>query len=551
MRSVLRYVVFALAFVFAMAIVRPASAQDFANAKWTPLTKNGIPIGDTTADVAASTQDIVGDAQNPAAYIYQDATYFYFRVRVNGQPIPAPATDLAAVGWGCAIDTNGALDDYEFLAVANGVEPSGPGGAPDAVEWVWNQNTTTAGSISEPADVVVASFQRSVHARVVPAGTSFGGDPDYFVEWAIPLTTIRAGADGGGAPGVAAGTSLRFACGTSLDARSIGIDPVCPKTNAQCTLADAWSDAIPCGASSCGVDTDGDGVFDHVETFLGTDPTKKDSDSDGIDDNIELSATGGAGPFRPIDTDGDGTIDAKDTDSDNDCLVDLSEDTTTWRDPALPNVKVSDNCPDFVPICLGGKCVACAVNFVADAGPQGDAGPARCPRATSPKCNTEGPLLGRCSECGPGEVSLCKVPAGFCDPTFGICAGCNGDYKTSTSVSCPDSASPYCHVTGPDKGRCGRCTSEADCAGAGHAGTHCDIVAGTCIKPIDAGVDGGPRRRDAGLEAIDGDGPEQFPIRPGDDEGDGGGCSVARGTHVPFIVLALALAVLALVRRRR
>src|SRR5436190_2910286 len=123
-----------------MAIVRSAHAQDFPNAKWTPLTRNGIPLGDTTADVTPAPNDIVGDEQNPAAYIFQDATYLYFRVRVNGQPFPA--TELAQLGWGCAIDTDGTLTNYEFLSVANGVEPNGPGGAPDSVEWVWNQTTT-------------------------------------------------------------------------------------------------------------------------------------------------------------------------------------------------------------------------------------------------------------------------------------------------------------------------------------------------------------------------------------------------------------------------
>ncbi len=544
MRFCFRLVIAVLFVVVTMTIARIASAQDFPNAKWTPLTKNGIPIGDATADTTPAPHDIVGDEQNPAAYIFQDATYLYFRVRVNGQPFPL--TELEQVGWGCVVDTDGALDTYEFLAVANGVVANGPGGQPDAVEWVWNQTTTTAGSVAEPADVVVASLQRSAAVHTDAAGSSFGANPDYFVDWAIPLATIRAG--GNGAPGIAAGTSLRFACGTALDARSIGLDPACPKANAQCTLSDVWSDAIPCGASSCGIDTDGDGVFDHVETFLGTDPTKKDSDSDGIDDNVELSLSGGEGPFRPIDTDGDGIIDAKDTDSDNDCLVDLSEDTTTWRDPNKPNARISDNCPDSLPVCLAGKCVVCAVSFVADAGAQGDAGPARCPRATAPHCNTQGALAGRCTECGDGENALCVLNKPFCDPSFGICAGCNGDRGTKATVPCPDVANPYCKLSGTEQGICGRCTSEADCA-SGHAGTHCDIVAGACTMPvIDAGIDAGPKR-DSGLEPIDGPGPEQFPIGP-DDEEDGGGCSVARATRGTLVVCVLAIVALALVRRR-
>jgi hypothetical protein len=63
-------------------------------------------------------------------------------------------------------------------------------------------------------------------------------------------------------------------------------------------------------------DADGDGVPDDIERDLGTDPGSPDSDGDGIPDGVEV----GADPANPTDTDGDGIIDAKDDDDDNDTI---------------------------------------------------------------------------------------------------------------------------------------------------------------------------------------------------------------------------------------
>lgn len=103
-------------------------------------------------------------------------------------------------------------------------------------------------------------------------------------------------------------------------------------------------------------DTDGDGISDAEELGLGTDSMKKDSDNDGITDDRETSAVGNIGPFTKVDTDGDGTIDALDTDSDNDTVPDANEgaeDTDTDgiadfrdedddNDTLLTKVEVSD-----------------------------------------------------------------------------------------------------------------------------------------------------------------------------------------------------------------
>ncbi|MDI1430623.1 DUF3344 domain-containing protein [Polyangium sorediatum] len=65
------------------------------------------------------------------------------------------------------------------------------------------------------------------------------------------------------------------------------------------------------------VDTDGDGLSDDLEEFLGSDPNDADSDDDGVPDGQE--------PNPSADTDGDGLINVLDADSDNDGLFDGTE----------------------------------------------------------------------------------------------------------------------------------------------------------------------------------------------------------------------------------
>lgn len=84
-----------------------------------------------------------------------------------------------------------------------------------------------------------------------------------------------------------------------------------------------------------GPDSDGDGLLDAQEAAIGTDPLLADSDGDGIDDFVETD--GG----DPVNTDGSAFIDALDTDSDDDGLLDAVEGTFDsdgdevgdWRDP--------------------------------------------------------------------------------------------------------------------------------------------------------------------------------------------------------------------------
>ncbi|MEZ4264411.1 MAG: hypothetical protein R3B36_35405 [Polyangiaceae bacterium] len=453
----------------ALVVSSAAQAQDFDGAAWVTLERAAGVIGDGVD--GGNEDDVVGDGTHGAAFVWSDATYLYFRVRVDAKPTLNNGT-FRNSGWGCAVDTNGTLSNYEFLAELNGTVANGPGNAADAVQWRHNTvQTVGAENATEPAETVVGEWARATHARALVApGSNFGGDEDWFVDLAIPWATIRTG--GNGAPAVAAGTPMRFICGVSSNGTHFGSD----FTNVGNTLTASWSYPYVCGDSGCALDRDGDGVPDAVEVGFGTSPTNVDSDGDGIPDNVELTAGGGAlGPYTGPDSDGDGTIDALDSDSDNDCRTDLLEGAAGYRDPALPNADASANCAGATPFCdtTTGSCVACDGN-------NGDATNAACPFASAPACQLAGALAGRCTQCKADVLGLClSVAAPACESTTGACAACNGDNAAAVTAPCPYAAFPACQAAGALAGQCTQCsaTNASQCA---NPTPSCDGAAGAC-----------------------------------------------------------------------
>ncbi|MEZ4810411.1 MAG: PA14 domain-containing protein [Allomuricauda sp.] len=90
-----------------------------------------------------------------------------------------------------------------------------------------------------------------------------------------------------------------------------------------CASVDTDGDGLP---NYQDLDSDGDGIPDNVEaqSTLGyTAPSNSDSDNDGLDNSYETGGT-----FY-VDTDGDGTPDFMDTDSDGDGLSDTNEAALT------------------------------------------------------------------------------------------------------------------------------------------------------------------------------------------------------------------------------
>jgi gliding motility-associated-like protein len=82
-------------------------------------------------------------------------------------------------------------------------------------------------------------------------------------------------------------------------------------------------------------DLDGDGCLNVDEITAGTDPNNPDTDGDGENDCAEI----GADPANPLDTDGDGIIDALESstaDTDGDGVNNEADPANT--DPCIPNI---------------------------------------------------------------------------------------------------------------------------------------------------------------------------------------------------------------------
>ncbi len=507
----------------ARAITFPAATA------WIPLTQGGAPYFDVLGD-GVNERDIVGDATHPSAYIYQDATNFYFRLRLDRSPLKADGT-FSPFGWGCAIDSDKNAATIEFIAMVNGITNMGPDGNPDQVEYDYNP-TPVAASSSDIAEVTVATFpaaQPAGYARAIMADSSLGGDQDWFLEFAIPLSTMRAPpVTVPQAPGIPSTSTLRFACGSSNNAQRLNADPLAKGST---LWSDILSDPITCGPTGCSADRDGDGVSDATETALGTDPTKVDSDGDGINDNIELSPTGSTtGPYGAINSDGDTTIDALDLDSDNDCLLDTAE-KATWRDATKPSALPSANCPAATPVCnvASGTCVAgCTTDAECGSATSGvvcnaaacvsgcrGTGGNGCPAGSV--CSSTTSAVGTCS--APMDTDMDGVPDAIetslgTDPTK---ADSDGDGINDNIELSPTGSTtgPYAKIDTDLDGTIDALDldSDNDCApdtaekatwrnaalpsvspslNCTAAAPLCDVTRGVCISAADGGVDATP-----------------------------------------------------------
>lgn len=163
----------------------------------------------------------------------------------------------------------------------------------------------------------------------------------------------RRGLIGTGAPH-ACPSEVNPYCFMGGDAGTAGTCGKC-KTNADCALSGTHAGpTCDVATGACvDIDSDGDGLFDSVEALLGTDPKKRDTDGDGIDDKTEVTPVGG-GASTKVDTDGDGTIDALDLDSDDDGVSDRNEFVRVDGQPldtdgdGTPNFRDEDDDGDLI-----------------------------------------------------------------------------------------------------------------------------------------------------------------------------------------------------------
>jgi hypothetical protein len=177
-----------------------------ADAAYVPLRCGGHVMTDPLGDVPSvpADGDLVGDDAAPAGLRAADAQFLYLRIRVNQDPAPPPAGTPQPYAWGMAFDLDGNRSTYELLITVDGI--TAPAGT---VSVFTNKTTTRANDPSDPADLpAAATLAFSTAARTATAGTATGGNPDFFVDIAVPWTTLAPlGLDRGTRTYVWAGSS--------------------------------------------------------------------------------------------------------------------------------------------------------------------------------------------------------------------------------------------------------------------------------------------------------------------------------------------------------
>jgi|GEM_PF-2519394 len=168
-------------------VLTSATAHAFPDdASYRPLRCHGGVMTDLLADQppALGERDVIGDSDAPAGLRAADAQFLYLRLRVDRDPAPLGA--VRPYAWGMAFDLDGDRTTYELLITADGIA------TPDGTVTVFTNHTTTiANSLADPADLPeAASFAFSDAGRAIAAGSTIGNDADFFVDLAVPWTTL-------------------------------------------------------------------------------------------------------------------------------------------------------------------------------------------------------------------------------------------------------------------------------------------------------------------------------------------------------------------------
>jgi uncharacterized repeat protein (TIGR01451 family) len=186
------------------AMSAPAATVDFDGVTPIPLTCDSLaePVGDENPRAL----DLVGTIDQPPADVAWDDNFLYFRFRLNGDP--SGPQGFAQYAWVALIQTPGGNPfQYQYMVSVNGEGATDDfGNNGDTIE-VWQNTTATDIDFDplfhDPAEVRLFSqvytytgpgaVNDGPLARVTVADTSYDKNPDYFLDFAVPISALVAG----------------------------------------------------------------------------------------------------------------------------------------------------------------------------------------------------------------------------------------------------------------------------------------------------------------------------------------------------------------------
>lgn len=173
------------------------------SSQWIPIYKGGALLQDPSGDSQGS-RNIVSDPTHDAAFIFNDGTYLYFRLRLDKDPTGQGGQGfLQAYGWGVEIDTNQNPGNYEWLLMLDGISQT------ETIQLWQNTIQGTLGDPGDKAEVLNSSVTLAGNYQVNLADTAINGDADYFIDWRFPYTTFAQ------ATGLSPSSPIRLFYGSS------------------------------------------------------------------------------------------------------------------------------------------------------------------------------------------------------------------------------------------------------------------------------------------------------------------------------------------------
>jgi outer membrane protein OmpA-like peptidoglycan-associated protein len=225
--------------ILTAAFLMPKEASAFPeDGQWIPVMLNGAPLSDIRGDASNGRSDIVGNAENPAGFFFQDTRGLFLRMRLDADP-HAGTTNLHPQGaWGVALEYDGDFNSLDAIVWRDGNKPA-------TVHL--RANTVSEGrGACDIAETPVASSPAAEWSRLAPAGTNFGGTADFFLDFFIPSAELEKLPPGPQGQLPLSGTPTRFVFGTAKSSGVYGFDDDIAGSDVtplECTLA-AYLDVV-------------------------------------------------------------------------------------------------------------------------------------------------------------------------------------------------------------------------------------------------------------------------------------------------------------------